>query len=134
MKAQYRHEVLLRTENRKHLIPVFSHVFDIPRQVYEYDRSFFVVFNTQNQRYEIHSLDYPGDDTISCTVPYKDLDARTLRHIWRNDIRVHGNEIFKRLERQEEQMREEQERKRKKFTNDFAREHQSAFAKDAWAM
>jgi hypothetical protein len=132
MKANYRHQVELRIENRPHLKPIFSHVFDIPKRVYEYDNSFFVVFNTRNQRYEVHSLDYPGEDTISVTVPYKNLDERTLRHIYRNDIRVHGMEIFRRLELAEEKEEKRKERETKNFTEDFAREHQSAFAKDAW--
>lgn len=132
MKSNYRNEVLWRTEKRPYLIPIFSHVHDIPRRVYDYDSSFFMVFNKHNQKYEIHSLDYPGNDTQSCTIPYENLDQRTLEHLWLNDIRVHGDEIFKRLERAEEKERIRAERKRKNFDIDFAKEHQSAFAKDAW--
>jgi hypothetical protein len=44
MKSSYEHEVKLRTEKRAYLIPIFTHVHDIPRRVYEYDASFFVVF------------------------------------------------------------------------------------------
>lgn len=134
MKASYEHEVQVRIEKRSYLIPVFSHVFDIPRRVYEYDPSFFVVFNRNNQKYEIHSLDYPENDTHSCTIPYEELDQRALDHLWTNDIRVHGTEIFKRLELAEEKARIRAERNRKNFDIDFAKEHQSAFAKDAWTL
>ncbi|HDU1185827.1 TPA: hypothetical protein REU56_002937, partial [Listeria monocytogenes] len=126
MKANYQHQVILRTESRPYLIPVFSHVHDIPRRVYEYDSSFFVVFNTKIQRYQIHSLDYPGEDTYSCTIPYPELDSRALNHLWYNDIRVHGNEIFKRLESADEKREKQKERERKNFDIDFAKEHQSA--------
>jgi uncharacterized protein YheU (UPF0270 family) len=132
MRTSFQHEVTLRTEKRSYLIPIFSHVYDIPKRVNEYDESFFVVFNKNNQKYEIHSLDYPGDSTISCTIPYEELDSRTLDHLWENDIRVHGTEIFKRIELAEEKMRIRKDRERKKFDIDFAKEHQSAFAKDAW--
>ena len=129
----YQHEVLLRTEKRPYLIPIFSHACDIPRRVKEYDASFFVVFNKHNQKYEIHSLEYPGDNTLSCTIPYEELDERTLEHIYNNDIRVHGREIFRRLELAEEREMKRKEREEKHFRRDFAIEHKSAFAKDAWA-
>lgn len=132
MKEKFQQEVLQRTERRPYLIPIFSHVHDIPRRVHQYDESFFVVFNKHNQKYEIHSLDYQGDNTISCTIPYDELDSRTLDHLWENDIRVHGTEIFKRIEIAEEKARIRKERDRKNFDMDFAKEHQSAFAKDAW--
>jgi hypothetical protein len=130
----YEHEVRVRTEKRPYLFPIFSHIYDIPRRVRDYDPSFFVVFNKNNQKYEVHSLDYPGDNTLSLTVPYEELDIRTLHHIYKNDIRVHGDEIFKRLELQEEKARIRKERETKNFTRDFAIEHQNAFAKDAWTM
>lgn len=134
MKGSYQHEVRARTETRPYLIPLFSHIYDIPRRVYDYDASFFMVFNKNNQKYEIHSLDYPGNDTLSCTIPYEELDGRTLEHLWMNDIRVHGDEIFKRLDLAEEKARIRKERDRKNFDIDFAKEHQSAFAKDAWVQ
>ena len=132
MKTKYEQEVRVRTEKRPYLFPIFTHIHDIPRRVYDYDPSFFVVFNKNNQKYEIHSLDYPGHDTLSCTIPYEELDQRTLDHLWMNDIRVHGDQIFKRIERAEEKARIRKERDRKNFDIDFAKEHQSAFAKDAW--
>jgi uncharacterized protein YheU (UPF0270 family) len=132
MNIGFENEVHRRTERRPYLIPIFSHVHDIPRRVFQYDASFFVVFNKNNQKYEIHSLDYPGDSTISCTIPYDELDSRTLDHLWENDIRVHGTEIFKRIELAEEKARIRKERERKNMDIAFAKEHQSAFAKDAW--
>lgn len=134
MNGAFQHEVKLRTEKRPYLYPIFSHIYDIPRRVNEYDRSFFVVFNKSNQRYEVHSLDYPGDNTHSLTIPYEELDERTLHHIYKNDIRVHGAEIFRRLEWAEEKERIRKEREEKNLARDFAIEHQSAFAKDAWNL
>jgi hypothetical protein len=132
MKKKFQDEVYRRTERRPYLIPIFTHIYDIPRRVHDYDSSFFVVFNKNNQKYEIHSLDYEGDNTISCTIPYEELDSRALTHLWENDIRVHGAEIFKRIELAEERARIRKERDRKNTDIDFAKEHQSAFAKDAW--
>lgn len=134
MKANYRHQVHLIIEKRPYLYPIFEHVLDIPRRVFHYDDSFFVVFNKQNQRYEIHSLDYPEGNTISCTIPFNELDERTMEHIWYNDIRVHGKEIFRRLEQSEERARIRAEREQKQLARDFAIEHRSEFAKDAWNL
>jgi hypothetical protein len=134
MKANYRHEVLCKIERRPNLIPIFSHVLGIPERVFHYDNHFFVVFNKRNQKYEIHSLEYPEGMTISCTIPYDDLDERAMEHLWYNDIRVHGKEIFRRMELSEERARIRAERERKQFTRDFAREHRSEFAKDAWLL
>jgi hypothetical protein len=115
-----------------HLVPIISHVFDMPRRIKEYDSSFFVVFNKNRQKYEVHSLDYPMDDTLSCTVPYDELDERALHHIYDNDIRVHGDEIFRRIERSERLAEQRQERERKNWIQSLAKETQSMFAKDAW--
>lgn len=134
MKANYRHEVLMKIEKRPYLLPIFTHALDIPRLVFEYDRSFFVVFNKNNGKYEIHSLEYPEGNTISVTVPYDELDMRTMEHIWYNDLRVHGTEIFRRMEQSEERARLRAEKERRDFARDFAIEHRSEFAKDAWAM
>jgi hypothetical protein len=134
MKSCYQQEVYRRIERRPYLLPIFDHVFDIPKRVYEYDHSFFVVFNKNSQKYEIHSLDYPGEQTHSCSIPYPELDERALHHLWENDIRVHGEEIFKRIEISEEKARIRAEREQKNFRKDFAIEHQSAFSKDAWLM
>ena len=41
-------------------------------------------------------------DTFQTTIPYKNLDIRTLQHLYENDIKVHGRKIFERIERQEE--------------------------------
>jgi hypothetical protein len=134
MKQRFKEEVMRRIEKRPYLHPVFSHIYDIPRRVNQYDPSFFIVFNQRNQKYEVHSLDYPGDNTISCTIPHEELDERTLHHIWLNDIRVHGKEIFRRLEWAEQKREMKKEKELQNFTRDFAKEHQNAFAKDAWNL
>lgn len=134
MKANYRHEVELKIQSRPNLIPIFSQALNIPERVYEYDHNFFVCFNKRNQKFEIHSLEYPEGDTISVTIPYPELDARAIEHIRYNDIRVHGSEIFKRLERAEQREERRKERDRRNFTRDFASEYRSEFAKSAWTM
>lgn len=118
-------------EGKEHLIPVFTNVTNIPERIKEYDPELFVVFNKKNQRYEIHARD-SGETSYNCTIPYKDLDERALRYIRKNDIRVHGDKIFKRINQSEINYEERLKRDEKNFTIDFAKEFQSEFAKDAW--
>lgn len=68
------------------------------------------------------------------TLPFDELDNRTLRHIWQYDIRVHGAKLFSDLEKAEEEFEKRKERERKNWINDVARESQSYFAKDAWTF
>lgn len=120
-------------KNRPHLRPVFSHVLNIPERVKEYDPDLFIVFNHNNERFEIHSYE-AGETSYNATIPFKDLDARTLRYIRQNDIRVHGMKIYDRIAKSEQKHQEAKKKKEKDFVRDFASEFQSEFAKDAWNM
>jgi len=131
MKEAFKHAVRLKLEGSGHLEPIFSHVFDIPERVQDYDEHFFVVYNHRKEQFEIHSLDYPKGNTHSCTVG-KQLDSRALEHIYNNDIRVHGREIFKRIEESEERARAAAEREQKNWFHSIAQEMQPYFAKHAW--
>lgn len=61
-------------------IPVLNNVYDIPVRLKEVNRDFFVMFNTRNQKYEIHDASQPYD-TYACTLPYDELDARALVYV-----------------------------------------------------
>lgn len=130
-KATERHNIQVLLADRPHLTPVFSSTHHIPERVKEYDDELFMVFNNRNSRFEIHTK-YGGESTYNATVPYKALDERTMRWLWRNDIRVHGRGIHDRLLREEEQHNKRKEKESREYTKDFAREFQSEFAKDAW--
>lgn len=118
--------------HRPRLIPLFDHSLNIPQRIYEYSQDLFVCFNKHTQRYELHSLSQEGD-SFCALLPYKDLDARTLRWIWKNDIRVHGKEIFHRIEKSESDFQKSKAQEHRRWVEDIASETQSLFAKDAWA-
>lgn len=128
----YRYEKAVREkiEYRPRLIPVFTSDQNIPERLYDYNSRLFICFNRVDQRYEVHNLDQ--EDSYCATLPYRDLDVRSIRWIWQNDIRVHGKDIFHRIERQEEQREKQKERDYKNWIHDVASETQSMFAKDAW--
>lgn len=130
MRWTYKQHIKRKIHNRPELIPLFSSVHRIPERLYDYDNRFFLVYNKDRSKYEIHHLDQA--DTFCLTVPYDQLDARTIRHLWRNDIRVHGNGIFKRLEQSEENMKKAQQREFQNWVEAVAKDTQSEFAKSAW--
>lgn len=70
------------TEGRpcKDRLPVLSNVYDIPVRLKEVNRDFFVMFNTRQQKFEIHCASQPFD-TYACTLPYDELDARALQYV-----------------------------------------------------
>lgn len=132
MDYRFERDVLEKIQYRPRLIPLFNHTLDIPQRLYDYHPSLFLCFNRHSQRYELHSLEQEID-SYCATLPYKDLDARTLRWIWKNDIRVHGTNIFRRIEKSEEGFKKSKDRDFKNWVEDVASETRSMFAKDAWA-
>lgn len=132
MDYRYQRDVREKVEYRPRLIPLFDHTLNIPQRLYEYDSSLFLCFNVHTQRYEVHSLDQVGD-SYCATLPYRDLDARALRWVWKNDIRVHGKEIFNRIDKSQEDFEKAKERQFRNWVQDIGSETRSLFAKDAWA-
>lgn len=133
MDYDFERQVLEKIQYRPRLIPMMDHTLNIPQRLYDYHPSLFMCFNTHTQRYELHSLDQEGD-SFCATSPYKDLDARTLRWVWKNDIRVHGKDIFLRIEKSQEDYKKRKDREHKNWIEDVGKETQSLFAKDAWTM
>lgn len=81
-------------EYGKGRVPVVSHALDIPARLKELDERYFVMLNTDTQKYEIHCA---GADemTLECVLPFGELDERSIRY-----AREH------RMERMEEILRE----------------------------
>lgn len=123
----------LNRQELYHLIPVYDSTHEIPQRINRYSDDLFVVFNPKTQYYEVHSLEHSGYlPSLQCVLPYRNLDARAERFIQRNDIRIHGKEIFRRIERSEELREKRRQREFKNTIRDIASETQSMFAKDAW--
>lgn len=57
---------------------LISHdVFFISQRLREIDESYFIVFNIQKGKYEVHALGQVGG-TYCFTLPYQSLDERTI--------------------------------------------------------
>lgn len=58
-------------------IPVINDVHDIAARLKEIDPGYFVMRRRKDGRLEVHHSGQRGD-TLACSVPYGELDARTL--------------------------------------------------------
>lgn len=128
---RYQFEVRDKVRHKPHLRPIFEHVLDIPRRVFEYHPDLFIVFNKEAGGWEVHSLQQE-DDTFVMNVRFKHLDARLLRDIRRNDVRVHGKAILERIRKSKEDWERRRERDWKNWKEAVVKETRTAFAKAAW--
>ncbi|WP_249645715.1 MULTISPECIES: hypothetical protein [unclassified Lysinibacillus] len=137
MKETKRNQIQAVLFKDHDLILIENDVFNISSRIDDYDKDMFIVFNKRKKAFEIHSLEYAPmfaspKDTFQTTIPYKELDIRTLHHVYDNDIKVHGRKIFERIERQEEMNEKQKQRDYKNWLRAVASETKSMFAKDAW--
>ena len=65
--------------------PVVTNVFLIPERLREIDNGYFVLRNHQTKQFEIHHSGQPHD-TYCLTVPYDELDERTLHLVQKTRI------------------------------------------------
>jgi hypothetical protein len=93
VKQVKKDEIYDRLQGKPHLRPIFSSVLSIPERVKEHNKDFFVVFNTEKQWYEVHSLANIGD-TFCMNIPLNELDSRVLRLVRKQNIRVRGKKVI----------------------------------------
>lgn len=60
--------------------PVLTNAYGIPERLKEVDKRFFVMFNRQTQKFEVHVTGQQGT-TLSCELPYPDLDYRAIEYL-----------------------------------------------------
>lgn len=115
--------------NRKgHLKVIESNVFDIPQRLKDYDKNLFIVYNLKKDRFEIHSLENPFD-SYCISIPYKELDERTLTLVRRGDMKTRGMSFINSVIREEEKRIEREEKEKREFLRDFAKEYRTLFSK-----
>ena len=78
-------------------IKIFSDAFYISKRVKDIDNSYYIVYNTASQKFELHSSSQ--NSSYCLTLPYHTLDERTLKYI--RATRVENmEEILAKLETQ----------------------------------
>lgn len=105
-------ELIYRT-NMGDILPgkvlVESNVFNIPERLREIDKGYFVLFNPENQRYELHHEEQ--DFTYCFTFPFEELDGRAIDYV--RETRIERIDIIKR--QMKERNRKLQEDMEKEF-------------------
>ena len=120
--------MILRWRNMWNLIPIWTNVYFIPERVNEYNPNYFVCLNTITQGFEIHSIaGGPNVNSREVALEFDELDVRTLYFLQQNDLRVHGRDIFRRIEASEERARMRKKRDFSNWVQSVARETRTAF-------
>ena len=121
-------------------IKIDSDVFNITRRIKEIDNSYFVMYNLSSHKYEIHSS--KNKSTYCLTVPYNQLDARTIELIHKTAIRnydaimreidLHNSKIESSKIEQEKEKNDYKIRELLKYSKIQSEEINQAFKMD-WA-
>ena len=65
-------------------IKIESDVFDVSKRIKEIDENYFIMFNLNNNKYELHCASQPN--TYCFSYPYDDLDERFIDMIYKTNI------------------------------------------------
>lgn len=118
----FQQEVEARIAGKPYLHPVFSHPYDIPRRLREeVDDTLFVVWNSLTKRYEVHSTAH-HPDTYAWTVPFEQLDERTVRLARKNSLLTRGDRIFREIDEHNERLEQSLKRQRRNEIESWARD------------
>ena len=60
-------------------IKIQHDVFNIVNRIKQINAGYFVMFNTKNQKFEIHNKNYKN--TLCLTLPFNQLDCRAIEYV-----------------------------------------------------
>ncbi len=126
-------EIKDRLTGKPHLMPVYTHVYNIPERLRSNDPNLFVVFNAKTQKYEVHSLANKGH-SLSLVVPFRELDARVEEFVKKYDLRRHGKKIYRDIDEHNEQLERSIERDRRNRAEGLADELYKPIRRMAWEV
>ena len=86
-------------------IKIHSDVFDIINRLKKIDESYYLVFNTKKQKYELHST-CQKNNTYCLTIPYQQLDERTI-FLARKTRRENKDKLLKEMEEENQKLEKE---------------------------
>ena len=61
-------------------IKLFSDVYNISNRIKNIDKDYYIVLNTSTNKFEVHNRSQV-DSTYCLTLPFKNLDERTLNYV-----------------------------------------------------
>ncbi|MFV0515776.1 MAG: hypothetical protein ACK5MV_00050 [Aminipila sp.] len=111
--------------NKPYLRLIEHDVCSIADRIKEIEKEYFIVFNVLRDKYEVHSTANIGHDTYCFTVPYKELDGRTLEYCrqTRNDRNVNH---YCKMKEKNEMIKRKKEKGLETTLNDASRETSKA--------
>ena len=65
-------------------IKIESDVFDVSKRIKEIDENYFIMFNLNNNKYELHCASQPN--TYCFSYPFEDLDERFIDMIYKTNV------------------------------------------------
>lgn len=96
-------------------LKIESDVFDICERIKVIDENYFVLFNLNSNKFEIHNSKYKNSYCL--TIPYRQLDSRVIELLHSTDIRNY-DKIIKNLDVENEK-NEKQAFEKAKEMNDY---------------
>ena len=104
----------------------------IPERLEEYDPNMFICYNSLIPEYQVHSLRNREGNTFALSIPWPDLDQRTLELVSRRDQnRRPLKDIVREIDEHNEAIDKAKDRKRSNDLNAIARETRSVFKRFA---
>ena len=125
-------EIVSRLRAKSHLEPFYGGIHDIPRRLEEYDPKMFIVRNHIAKTFEVHSLGNRGG-TLGFTVPFDELDGRTLEKAYMTDYHKRGRVIFDEIDACNEAVKRENKRLRRDEIGDVAERIQKPLREVAYS-
>ena len=86
------------------LVNITTDVFDILSRLKAIDSNYFIVFNTNKHRYEVHNSGQK--QTFCLTVPFNKIDARLVPYV-RKTRRENADMLIKEMEIHNEKLEQE---------------------------
>lgn len=77
---------------------IFSDCLEIVKRIKTIDKDYFVVFNLDKQKFELHNRSQ-GKNTYCLTFPFEQLDERSLVHVFKTRVQ-NCDEIFEKMEQE----------------------------------
>ena len=62
-----------------------SDVFDIVNRIKEIDEGYFILYDLDKAKFELHNLNQPFN-TYCLTIPYNEIDEKIIKLIWLTSI------------------------------------------------
>lgn len=91
-----------------------SDCLDIVKRLKEIDKDYFVVFNTETHKFELHNRQQKRN-TYCLTLPFETLDERTIFYVLKTSVK-NCESLFEEMERKNKLLRQKQV---KEILNDF---------------